>query len=216
MSEKVDICIEYIKAKDASYLAKEGIIVYFASPTGREQDKDWQKFTLAETRRIITSTRLDEVKLGTLLDGDIVQAFQELDRVYEFGMTSQYGTAEGIFNYSEQGGINILAAVCMSATDVLMAHNMTAVTSGLVLVIVRDVMIKLGRSCEMTETKACVLKYFTGVGYVYRSGSKRPLIKGLKQNTLMMSGTKPRDVVDYETCRHNINNIVEEIHRRVK
>jgi len=207
----VDICIAYIEAKNASYLAKEGLIVYFASPTGREQDKDWQKMTLTETRRIISA----KYSIREVTDADIVQAFQELDRVYEFGMTSHYGTAEGIFNYSEQGGINMLSAVCMSATDVLMATDYTAITSGLVIGIVRDVMVKLGRSCEMTETKAAVLKYFTGVGYVYRSGSKRPLVRGSKQNTLMMSGTKPKDVVSYETCIY-INDIVDEIHRRVK
>ena len=211
MSDKVDSCIAYIEAKNASYLAKEGLIVYFASPTGREQDKDWQKLTLTEARRILAATKSVDAT-----DSELVQAFQELDRVYEFGMTSQYGTAEGIFNYSEQGGINMLTAVCMAATDVFMAQNMTAVTSGLAIGIVRDVMVKLGRGCEMVETKEAVLKYFTGVGYIYRSGSKRPLVNGLKQNTLMMSGTKPRDVVTYISSAYNPDDIVDEIYRRVK
>ena len=110
----------------------------------------------------------------------------------------------------------MLTAVCMAATDVLMAHNLTAVTSGLVIGIVRGVMTKLGRGCEMIKTKEAVLKHFTGVGYIYRSGSKRPLVNGFKQNTLMMSGTKPRDVVTYTSSAYNPDDIVDEIHRRVK
>ena len=211
----VDACIAFIEAKNCFYLAKEGQIVYFASMTGREQDKDWIKLTVQEFMRIISATKLDHNAM--LMPTDVIQSFQELDRVYEFGMKSVYGTVDGVFNYSEMGGINILSAVCISLTDVLMSRDITALTSGLALIMIRDVLILVDPKVvwSMAEVKESMLKHFTGVGYDYRAGSRRPLVNGAKQTALMMSGTKPKDVVDYARCV-KINSIIEEVYRRVK
>jgi hypothetical protein len=211
----VDACIEFIEAKNCYYLAKEGQIVYFASMTGREQDKDWIKLSVQEFMRIMSATKLPHDTV--LMTADVIQAFQEADRVYEFGMSSQYGTADGIFNYSEQGGINILSAVCISLTDVLMARDVTALTSGLALIMIRDVLAKVDSKViwNIAEVKESMLKYFTGVGYDYRAGSRRPLVNGTKQTVLMMSGTKPKDVVTYMNYM-NIDSTISEVYRRVK
>ena len=115
------------------------------------------------------------------------------------------------------GGINILSAVCISLTDVLMSRDITALTNGLALIMIRDVLKLVDPKVvwSIAEVKESMLKNFTGVGYDYRSGSRRPLVHGSKQNVLMMPGTKPRDVVDYARCV-KINSIVEEVYRRVK
>lgn len=215
MSKLVDICTSYIEAKNCYYLAKEGQIVYFASLTGRETDADWIKQTVTETLRIVRATRLASDE--ELRDFHLIQAFQELDRVYEFGMKSVYGSIDGVFNYSEMGGINILSAVCMSLTDVLMSRDITALTNGLALTLIRDVLRLVDPQViwNIVEVKDSMLKYFAEVGYDYRAGSRRPLVNGTKQNALMMSGTKPRDVVEISS-HINLNAIVEEVYRRVK
>ena len=58
MSVLIDKAAEYIEAKDARYLAKEGLIVYYMSATGRKSDQVWVKHSMAETIRIIRATRL--------------------------------------------------------------------------------------------------------------------------------------------------------------
>ena len=47
MSKYVEACLNYIREKDCYYLAKEDIVVYYATDTGRPQDAKWQSLTMA-------------------------------------------------------------------------------------------------------------------------------------------------------------------------
>jgi hypothetical protein len=209
----VDACIEFIEAKNCYYLAKEGQIVYFASMTGREQDKDWIKLSVQEFMRIMSATKLAHDAM--LMTADVIQAFQESDRVYEFGMKSSYGTAEGVFNYSEMGGVNLISIVCMNTTDVLMSSGILALTNHLAQTIVMKVLEKFDWKFDITDVSENIEQYFTKVGFDLRNNSRRPLVDGRKQIVYMMSGTLPAQVRTFDNVR-DINGIVASIYSRTK
>mgnify|MGYP003668174398 FL=1 len=81
----IDKAIEYIEAKNANYLAKEGQVVFFTSDSGRKSDEVWVKHSMTETIRIIRATRLSTD--CELREHHVLAAFQELGRVFEYGAT---------------------------------------------------------------------------------------------------------------------------------
>lgn len=210
MAKLVDICTSYIESKNCFYLAKEGQIVYFASVTGRESDADWIKQTVNETLRIVRATRLASDE--ELRDFHLIQAFQELDRVYEFGVRSIHGSAPGIFNFSEHGR-NDVSIVAMAMTDVFMTKGITALTVSYAMEVMNSVLDKMGVVSSSSDRIRALSKYFTGVGYDHKSGSRRPQVEGRKQVAFMMTHTLPKMVV---TSHIQTDSMVAEIYRRSK
>jgi len=49
----IDLASEWLSKRDAAYLAKENVIVYYASTTGRKQDYQWITHTLVEVETAI-------------------------------------------------------------------------------------------------------------------------------------------------------------------
>ena len=76
----IDVCTDYIKKKDCSYLAKEGMVVYYASLTGRKSDYMWHKLTITEALRIIRALKLDAKSASQLKEGHLISAFQEEEK----------------------------------------------------------------------------------------------------------------------------------------
>ena len=110
-----DICIEYIDKKDAYYLAKEGKIVYYASDSGRKSDFKWNTQTIVETCRIIRATMMGHEDV--LAEKDLVRAFQEEGRVYEYGAKSRHVLASHVFNYNLKSDMSMTDEVVDAVVD---------------------------------------------------------------------------------------------------
>jgi hypothetical protein len=199
-----DKCCAYIEDKDCSYLAKEGFIVYYASPTGRKADYMWNKLTIAETLRIIRAMRLSTPQAKELREHHLIAAFQELDKVYEFGVKTRHSTAKGVFNYSEHSEMSVGDEAMAMMVETLQMQGFTAILMKPVLDLYDCIQTKLKLNLTTTECRELMYKHFESSGYVMKTGSKRPLIDNKKQPAIMMANTKPVEVVgihDYEATK---------------
>ena len=80
----IDLASEWLAKREAAYLAKENVIVYYASTTGRKQDYQWITHTLVEVVRIIRATLMNPDDSDKKLQSKhIIAACQELERVFE-------------------------------------------------------------------------------------------------------------------------------------
>ena len=92
----VDIVVDWISQREASYIAKYDKIVWFASITGRPMDAKWQELTLAQAKRVISAT------IAVVSEVEIITAFQELGEVDELAVESEATVPDSVFNYTRQ------------------------------------------------------------------------------------------------------------------
>jgi hypothetical protein len=192
----IDICVDYIINKDCHYIAKEGQIVYYMSITGRKTDYMWHKMTILEILRVIKAMKLSMDQAGKLKEGHLIAAFQELGRVYEFGVKSRHVTKTGIFNYSQHSEMSVGDEAMSMLVESLQMNGLTAVLLSPVTRIFNKIQEKLHIKLTPTEQRDLLYKHFEGAGYVIKTGSRRPLIDGKKKPAIMMPNTKPSEVVD--------------------
>lgn len=194
--ELIDICSVYIEDKDCSYLAKEGQIVNYASVTGRKSDYIWHKLSITEVLRIIRAMRLTTPQARELREHHLIAAFQELGRVYEFGVKSRHATATGIFNYTENSDMSLGDEAMSMLVECMQIQGMTAVLMNSVVNLFNAINDKLKLKLTSTEQRDLMYKHFEGVGYIIKTGAHRPLIDRKKQPAIMMPATKPAEVTN--------------------
>lgn len=197
-SDLIDKCSEYILAKDCHYLAKEGYLVYFSSDTGRKSDYTWKKLSVPEVLRIIKATRLS-TNAHKLKDHHLVTAFQELDRVYEYGTKSRHPVAQGIFNYSEHSETSLADDVMSMLAGELLSRGYTALKLNQVIDLYNKLLEILKADSTPSETKDLMYKHFESLNYIVKTGSKRPMVQRKLTPVLMQPTTKPSDVVSLST-----------------
>lgn len=193
--ELIDKCIDYIVAKDAVYLAKEGQVVYFDSSTGQASDFVWHKQSMNETLRIIRAIHLNAELASQLKEQHLMAAFQELGKVYEYAVKSQHKAREGVFNYREHAKIDLSDDIASSLIDELERLGYRGMYFAEVLRLATDTMKRLNCYTKLSEARELLIKHFEAAGYVVKLGSKRPLIRGFKHPAVMAIGAKPRDIV---------------------
>jgi len=193
--ELIDACSKYIEDKDCSYLAKEGQIVYYASTTGRKSDYIWHKLSILEVLRIIRAMRLSTEHARELKERHLITAFQELGRVYEFGVKTRHVTSTGIFNYSEHSEQSLGDDAMGMLVESMQMQGLTAVLMGSVVNLFNVLQAKLKLNLTSTEQRDLMYKHFESVGYILKTGARRPLINNKKQPAIMMPSTKPAEVV---------------------
>ena len=202
--ELIDACSEYIESKNAHYLAKEGYAVYYHSPTERKSDYAWHRLTPTEMLRTIKALRLPVNMSVALKPHHLVAAFQELGRVYEYGVKSRHKVTEEVFNYLEHAKVSLGDELMCSLATELFSRGY----KGLILVevqgIFREMQEKLELNVKSPEARDLLCKHFELLGYEIKSGSKRPMVEGRKTPTLMLSGAMPRDVVSVEGVKKTI------------
>lgn len=191
----IDLCSGYITDKDCNYLAKEGYIVNYMSITGRKSDYMWHKHTIAETLRIVRAMRLDKNQALMLREHHLIAAFQELGRVYEFGVKSRHVTTTGIFNYSLQSEMSVGDEAMSLMVESLQMQGYTAIFMRDATNLFDNIDVKLRLGLPSTEQRELMYKHFEGAGYILKTGPHRPLIDGKKQPAIMMNGTKPSEVI---------------------
>ena len=193
--ELIDLCAKYIEDKECSYLAKEGYIVNYMSFTGRKSDYLWHKHTISETLRIIKAMRLTSEQAKELKEHHLIAAFQELGKVYEFGVKTRHTTAEGIFNYSEHSEMSLGDEAMSLLVESLQMQGFTAIFMRDVIDVYIAIDAKLRLKLTSSEQRELMFKHFEAAGFVIKTGANRPQIDGKKQPAIMMAGTKPSEVV---------------------
>ena len=196
MSTLIDICSEYIEEKDCSYLAKEGVIVNYMSFTGRKSDYIWHKHTVAETLRIIRAMRLNSDQARELKERHLISAFQELERVYEFGVKSRHVVAKGIFNYSQHSEMSLGDEAMSMLVEALQIQGLRGLIMREVIELYNVIDDKLKLKLGSTDQRDLMYKHFEASGFIMKTGANRPVINGRKQPAIMMEGTKPSEVME--------------------
>ena len=207
-----DICIEYIDKKDAYYLAKEGKIVYYASDSGRKSDFKWNTQTIVETCRIIRATMMGHEDV--LAEKDLVRAFQEEGRVYEYGAKSRHVLASHVFNYNLKSDMSMTDEVVDAVVDVICNQAIPAILYNEVDDLVRVTMKSLKIECGSTERGELIAKHFEAAGFEIRLGTRRIQYKGNKVRAIMSPGAYPSEVVEIDYSRSL--SISGEVVRRLK
>ena len=213
MSILIDEAIKYIEAKDAHYLAKEGLVVYFTSATERKSDQVWVKHSMTETIRIIRATRLNIDQ--ELREHHVLSAFQELDRVYEYGVKSRFDVVDGIFNYNKHSNLSLVNQAALALADAFVIRGLQAMLAQDVWHVYDYILNrKLADGTGMTHQRETLLGVFANAGYEHKVGSRRILYNGTKMNAFMMPNTKPSQVV---VLTNEINNqIIQQVYGGLK
>ncbi len=194
MSILIDKCAEFIESKNANYLAKEGIIVYYASTTGRKSDFTWHKLTLAEAVRIVRATKLSAEDSKKLRDTHFIAAFQELFRVYEFAVKTRHKVSEGIFNYSEHSKESMGDSIMSLMVNELIKADYTAMYMTEVVQLFQLAQEKVKAGVGAKESRELLFKHFEAAGYEMRTGVSRVFINNKKTPAIMKIGTKPAEI----------------------
>ncbi len=193
--ELIDLCTSFIDDKDCSYLAKEGIIVNYMSFTGRKSDYMWHKHNISETLRIIKAMRLTAEQAKELKEHHLIAAFQELGRVYEFGVKSRHVVADGIFNYSQHSEMSLGDEAMSMLVEALQIQGLRGMIMREVIELYNVIDDKLKLKLSTTEQRDLMFKHFEGAGFIMKTGAHRPVIDKKKQPAIMMEGTKPSEVL---------------------
>jgi len=192
----IDLASEWLSKRDAAYLAKENVIVYYASATGRKQDYQWITHTLVEVVRIIRATLMNPDDSDKKLQSKhIVAACQELDRVFEFAIKNKHDTKPEIFNYLKESGESMGDALVYLLSEELYTQGYKALLLNDVYLIIDQCILDLRIELSVTEERELVYKHFPTLGYQVRTGSSRPEFQGKKQNAIMLTTAKPREII---------------------
>lgn len=195
MENPIDIASKWLGNRGAAYLAKENVIVYYATTTGRKSDYQWITLALVEVVRIIRATLMNPVDSDKLQSKHLVAACQELDRVFEFGVKSRHSTRPEIFNYLTESGMDMGDSIVSVLADILYNNGYKAMLLHDIYDIINEVQVELKVNLSAPDRKELVFKHFPTLGYVVRTGSSRPEYQGKKQQAVMLPATKPRDIL---------------------
>ena len=195
-NDLIDLSSTWVDTRNGAYLAKENVIVYYASLTGRKSDFDWHTLTLIEVVRIIRATVMSASDAEKLTTNHIIAACQELDRVFEFGIKSRHKVKGDIFNYFDEVDVDVNDMVVSLMVDELVVRGYLAITLADTLQVFINILHKLNIKVPVRERTQLFSKHFEKRGYTYRSGTQRVMHKGKKTNALIMSGKKPRDILN--------------------
>ena len=207
----INACVAYVEARDIHYIAKDGLLVYLTSSTGRKADLVWNKLTLTEAIRVVKATRLSPD--ANLKDSHLIAALQELGRVYEYSTRSRYKVKEEVFNFNEHtAGATMGESIMHQLGQAL--HNMD--TKSFYLTEVVELMTHIQESLDVglstTEIRDLVYKFFEGMGYIIKTGSNRPLVRGSRHPVIMAPKSRPKDVTSINELRQHIaKRIIEDL-----
>jgi len=210
MSSYIDACIGFIESKDAHYLAKEGQVVYFASLTGRVSDFTWHKMTPTEVLRVVKATRLSASQAAEIKSEHLIAAFQELGRVYEFGVKTRHKVSPEIFNYLEHSDESVGDGIMSIIVDELQRSNLLALYMAEVVDLFEAAKLAMKSEVSSKEARELLFKHFESAGYEIRTGVQRVFIGGKKTPVIMKYGLKPSQVESIP------NTIFESIIKKIK
>lgn len=193
--EYLDAASQWLQQRDAAYLAKEDVIVYYESLTGRKSDFRWIRMSLSAVARIIKVTLLPADDDG-FKSHHILTACQELDRVYEFGITSTKKLRKGIFNFREESNMNTDEMVVKLLAEAIHQRGIYAFLHEHLDVILDNIFYKLSMKPHLKSLVDHIEKHFGEFGYEVKKGTKRVQYAGTKKAAIMLTGTRPSAMQD--------------------
>lgn len=191
----IDLCVKWLEERQAAYLAKENMVVYYATTTGRKSDFQWITHSLVEVVRIIRATLMNPDDSDKLKSKHVIAACQELDRVFEFGIKAKHDTRPEIFNYLKESGESMGDAIVSLLAETLLQRGYTALLLNDVYELVDRINKDLSVMMSFPAMKNLIDKHFTSLGYDVRTGPYRPQWQGKKQSAVMLHTAKPRDII---------------------
>jgi len=211
MTDLIDVCQDYITSKGASYLAKEGKLVYYASLTGRKSDWKFHTQTVSETLRIIKAMKLNSKDSDKLQESHLIAALQELGKVYEFGVKSAHPVRSEIFNYFDHAVMEVGDTIMMALVSEVEKNSYTGVLLGDIEDVFYDVVNRLKVKVTARRLSQLRDKHFEEAGYNILLNSQRPVVKGKRQRVVSLVGAKPSDTVSLSpTVKASMaNNIIK-------
>ncbi len=209
----IDKCSTYVEMKDCHYLAKEGVIVQYMSTTGRKADYTWHKQTILESLRIIRAMYLSPAQAKDLREHHLIGAFQELERVYEFGVKTRHSVNAGVFNYTAHAEMSIGDEAMSMLVEQLQMEGYVAVLLQEVISMFMTIDSRLKSGIRQTDQRELMLKHFESAGFIVKTAAQRPLFEGKKQGAIMMSHAKPRDIAMLDSVVQT--RIIDKIYREL-
>lgn len=208
--ELVDKASAWLVEKDASYLSREGQVVFHASMTGRKSDYQWYKLSLPEAVRIISASLLSADSTLKLKPEHILTAAQELERVYEMGISSRYPVSGNVFNFLDRAETDLPSMVMIALCRAVLQLDYTAFRIPDLASMYQDLnnRLQLGQTAKsISDMYWC---HLPELGYEIRAKSHRVILQGRKQTVAMMPGLLPRHVVDIpETVKQSTVRMLE-------
>lgn len=205
----IDVAIQWIDKRDASYLCKEDKVVWFASITGREVDKDWQELNLAQLHRVLRHTLNDEITTK-----DIIGAFQELGKLYEMGTNSPFRTPEYVFNYSDNSPLDMVEVLIRELSVMIEA-------SGIKGIRIVDINKCFDKICVIAQVDTSnqrrnrlYEKYFEMIGYALRAGANRVFYNGKKTTAILHKNYAPSTIRNFDS--NYLNNMAAMVVAKVE
>lgn len=127
---------EWLKEKDAAYLAKENRIVYWMGYNPESKSGDWTQLTLRETARVIKATRAGFSAMKFVNPDLIMLAAQEEDRAYSQGISSRSKAPSEFFNFNKAASFTSfeMLTLCMLQAFVARGWNVEAIALGNMMV----------------------------------------------------------------------------------
>jgi len=190
----VDTASGWIDRRKAAYLAKENVIVYYDSLTGRKSDFTWIRLSLIEAVRVMRATLMNPSDPSQMQTEHVIAACQELGRVFEFGVKSRHETKPEIFNYLKESDMDLGDAIASMLAEEVYAQGYMAITVSNLMVLMTAISVDLGAELKDKDNRTLLYKHFPTFGYEVRTDQYRPLVDGKKQSSMMQVGTKPKDV----------------------
>ena len=203
LTKTLDVISNWLEDKEISYLAKENLLVYYTTLTGRKSDLKWVKLTLTEAVRIIRATQMttDTIKITPDM---IVRVCQELDCVYEFGVKSNKQVTSNIFNYFEVAGIDLADKVMLLLAQECFSSSVEAVLYNSIVDVFNQILKALKEPrCGPQKRNRLVEKYFEELGYSLKINSQRVFIDGKKQKAIILPNKRPSEITNLTKDQEN-------------
>ena len=194
MSIGLDTIENWLLSRNAAFLSKENVIVYYESPTGRINDFEWFEVTPTELCRILNIGYLSEETRVSI--DDVIQVFQEQSRVFTMGVKSNYPTKEEYFNFNLEANADSRDTLVDALLRILCQSSVRVVKRETLVEILTKAVDKLDLSNYSPQLlNELVNKHASKYDYDIRFGTNKPLIKQQRRAALIQFGYKPADYV---------------------
>lgn len=194
--ELIDLASKWLENKKAAYLAKEDVITYYASLSGRKSEFMWHSLSVWETVRIIRATQMNLDTADDLKPKHIIAACQELDRVYSFSTKSRFKVADDIFNYFEEADADINDLIMSAFVDELYSLGYTSTYLDDLERVHFEILNRLNVTCSVADRRELFVKYLNRRGYELRTGVQRVVVNGAKQRVVRFPSSRfQKDII---------------------
>lgn len=125
-------CKQWLEDTDASYLAKEDVIIFWTHFNPESKRGEWTRYKMKEACRVIKATRAGFDAMRFIKPDVLMMAAQETERAYRQSVKSRSTVPDEFFNLERAGHFNDfeMLTLCMLQELVGRGWNVEAVCIG--------------------------------------------------------------------------------------